>query len=163
MSHPSPRTTAPSAKEFAITRAFDAPRDIVWQAWTDPTRLPEWFGPGGFTVPRCEVDLRPDGELLIVMRAPDGTEIPMTGVFLEIVAPERLVLATRAFEDADGGAQLEALLTVTLEADGGRTTLSVHEAVTTASTPTARAATEGMAEGWNQTLDRLAMHLRTPA
>ena len=60
-----------------ITRTFDAPRKLVWQAWTDPKMMAQWFGPRGFTNPFCELDVRPGGSLRIVMRGPDGNDYPM--------------------------------------------------------------------------------------
>src|SRR5258705_11639360 len=84
--------TKPLTREVTITRLVGAPRELVFRAWTDPKHLAQWWGPRGFTNPVCEVDLRVGGALRIVMRAPNGTEYPMRGVFREIVAPERLGL-----------------------------------------------------------------------
>src|SRR5258708_29275739 len=81
-------------RELVITRIFDAPRELVFKVWTDPKHLAQWWGPQGFTNPVCEIDLRPGGALRIVMRAPDGAEHPMTGIYREIVAPERLGFPT---------------------------------------------------------------------
>ena len=77
----------PMQRELVLTRIFDAPRAIVFKAWTDPQQLARWWGPKGFTNPVCELDPRVGGTLRIVMRAPDGQEHPMTGVFREIVEP----------------------------------------------------------------------------
>src|SRR3954468_13690911 len=91
-------TAAPrpaSACELVISRIINAPRERVFKAWTQ--QLPQWWGPHGMTTPFCEIDLRPGGVLRTVMRAPDGTEYPTQGVFLEVVAPERIV-----FTDAFG-------------------------------------------------------------
>ena len=67
--------------DMTIVRVFDAPRRLVWQAWTEPQRLAQWFGPKGFTNPVCEVDARPGGALRVTMQAPDGTQYPMAAVF----------------------------------------------------------------------------------
>jgi uncharacterized protein YndB with AHSA1/START domain len=82
-------------RELVISRIIDAPRELVFNVWTK--RLPEWWGPHGMTTPKCEMDLRPGGVFRTVMRASDGTEYPTRGVFLEVVAPERIVF-TDAFD-----------------------------------------------------------------
>lgn len=154
-------TTATSAaaagaeRRLTITRVFDAPRDLVWKAWTDPKHVARWWGPHGFTNPVCELDLRPGGALRIDMRGPDGVVYPMRGVFREIVAPERLVFTTRALEDTEGNPQLEGLNTVTLVEESGKTTLTLH-AVITKATLAAQPALAGMAQGWTESLERLA-------
>src|SRR5580692_1027121 len=78
-------------KDLVITRIFDAPREVVFKARIDPKQVAQWFGPRGFTNPVCEIDPRPGGTILIHMRSPDGTTHPMTGVYQEVVPPERLV------------------------------------------------------------------------
>src|SRR5262245_43510210 len=88
--------------DFVISRVFDAPRDLVWKAFTEPERMKEWWGPKGFKVITSKMDLRPGGTYLYGMKGPDGS--PMWGkfVFREIVAPERLVVIT-SFSDEAGG------------------------------------------------------------
>ena len=78
-------------RAFTLTRWLDAPRDRVWRAWTDPRELAQWWGPHGFTNPVAEADVRPGGSLRIVMRSPEGEEFPMSGEFLEVDPPARLV------------------------------------------------------------------------
>jgi uncharacterized protein YndB with AHSA1/START domain len=158
-------TTAGDAKpsvghELVFTRVFDAPRSLVFAAWTDPKHMAAWWGPKGFTNPVCEMDGRPGGAIRIVMRAPADVpahargDHPMTGTFHEIVAPERLVF-TAAVDDADGNRLLEVLNTATFVEVGGRTTLTVHARIVKA---TAQAALmlAGMEMGWSQSLERLA-------
>jgi uncharacterized protein YndB with AHSA1/START domain len=145
-------------RELVITRVFDAPRQLVFKAWTDPKHLAQWWGPKGFTNPVCELDVRPGGAILIHMRGPDGVVYPMKGVFHEIVAPERLVFTTSAFEDAEGNPLLEDLNTVTFEEQGGKTKLTLR-AIVVKSAPEVEAALAGMEEGWSQSLDRLAASL----
>ncbi|HET9685736.1 MAG TPA: SRPBCC domain-containing protein, partial [Pseudolabrys sp.] len=89
-----------------ILRVLDAPRALVWKAWTDPKMMAQWFGPRGFTIPVCELDVRAGGSLRIVMRGPDGQDYPMKGEFREVVAPERL-LFTNIATDNDGNHLLE--------------------------------------------------------
>src|ERR1700730_7092158 len=81
-------------RELKITRVFDAPREMVFKAWTDPKLLAQWWGPKGFTNPVCELDVRPGGAIRVHMRGPDGTVYPMTGVYQEVVEPERIVFTS---------------------------------------------------------------------
>src|SRR5262249_6109866 len=108
-----------------LTRIFDAPRTLVWKAWTDPKMMAQWFGPRGFTNPVCELDVRVGGSLRIVMRGPDGNDYPMKGEFREITPPERLVFTNIAI-DKDGKHLLEGETTVILTERGGRTTLTLQ-------------------------------------
>jgi uncharacterized protein YndB with AHSA1/START domain len=154
---------SPAAKsanrELVITRIFDAPRELVFKVWIDPKHVAQWWGPYEFTNPVCELDVRPGGAILIHMQGPDGVVYPNKGVFREIVAPERLVFTSSAFEDADGNPQLEVLNTVTFaEHEGGKTKLTLHATVVKA-TPEVAGPLSGMEAGWNQSLDRLAQTL----
>jgi uncharacterized protein YndB with AHSA1/START domain len=144
---------------LVITRIFDAPRELVFKAWTEPERVAQWWGPHGFTSPVCELDVRPGGAIHIHMRGPDGGVYPMKGVFHEIVVPQRLVFTTRAFEDEQGSPQLEALHTVTFDDLGGKTKLTLQARVVKW-TPEVAEALAGMEEGWVQALERLAESLR---
>src|SRR3546814_15366725 len=87
----------PAALELSVTRLIDAPRELCFRVWTDPTLLTHWWGPHGMTTPECEMDLRPGGAFRTLMRMEDGSEFPTSGVFLEVVAPARIVF-TDAFE-----------------------------------------------------------------
>src|SRR5580658_1247711 len=87
-----------TGREFTFTREYDAPRELVFRAWTDPRHVAQWWGPGGFTNPVCEWDARPGNAIHVVMRAPDGTEHGMGGEFREVVAPERLVFTAGALD-----------------------------------------------------------------
>jgi len=141
-------------RELILTRVFNAPRALVYQAWTDPKHLAQWWGPTGFTNPVCELDLKIHGEIRIDMRAPDGTVYPMSGAFREIVEPERLVFTSAAL-DQTGKPMFENLNTVTFEEfDGNRTLLTVKASVLWA-TPEAEKYLTGMSMGWSMTVDRL--------
>src|SRR5262245_11115709 len=84
--------TTPSDREDVITRGLDPPRRLVWEAWTNPKHVQHWLlGPEGWTMPVCEIDLRPGGSWHYVWRKPDGAEMGMRGEYREIVPPERLV------------------------------------------------------------------------
>src|SRR5689334_3769802 len=91
-------STKSERKQLVITRIFDAPRDLVYKMWTDPKHVAQWWGPNEFTIPFCELDVRPGGSLIIHMAGPDGVVIPSKGVYREVVPLERLVFTTAAFE-----------------------------------------------------------------
>jgi uncharacterized protein YndB with AHSA1/START domain len=151
--------TTPSDRELVITRIFDAPRELVWKAWTDPVRLKHWWGPKGFTNPVCELDVRPGGAIRIHMRGPDGTIYPMTGVYQEIAELERLVFTSAAL-DENGNPLFEVLNTMTFSEHAGKTKLTMRASVTKV---TAKAAPylAGMEQGWSQSLDRLAQEVES--
>src|SRR5438045_9663289 len=90
--------TSGTERELAITRIFDAPRDLVFKAWTDPKHVQQWWGPRMFTNPVCELDARTGGDILIHMQGPDGTVYPMKGTFNEVIENERPVLTHTAGE-----------------------------------------------------------------
>jgi uncharacterized protein YndB with AHSA1/START domain len=136
-----------------ITRVFDAPRALVWQAWTDPKMLAQWFGPRGFTSSVPQWELRVGGKLRIVMHGPDGNDYPMKGVFTEVRAPERLVF-TNIPIDKDGNHLLEGETVVTLTERDGKTELVV-KAHMVGMVPIAKQMLAGMKAGWTQSIDKL--------
>jgi uncharacterized protein YndB with AHSA1/START domain len=144
-------------REVVITRIFDAPRALVFQAWTDPKHLKRWWGPKMFTNPVCEVDARVGGAWRIVMRSPDGVDYPCGGVYREIVEPERLVF-TNIATDNDGNPILDGLTTVTFEEQGGKTKLTLTTRAV-ALVEYAAAYLQGMEAGWTQSLESLAEEL----
>jgi uncharacterized protein YndB with AHSA1/START domain len=144
-------------RDLVIQRGIDAPRSLVFEAWTDPEQVAHWWGPHGFTNPVCELDARPGGAIRIDMRGPDGTLYPMTGVYREIVEPERLVFTSVAL-DEEGNPLFEVLNTVSFAEQDGKTTLTTRARVVE-STPEAPPYLEGMEAGWTQSLERLADHL----
>ena len=112
-----PDQTATAAKQFTITRVFDAPRELVWRAWTDPDEAPYWLHPRGIITPREQVDfdVRPGGRYRYTMVAADGTEYPTVGTYREVSPPERLVFTWGSPGDADDDMPL---ITVDLAAHG---------------------------------------------
>jgi uncharacterized protein YndB with AHSA1/START domain len=150
---------APMQREVTLVRVFDAPRDLVWTAWTEAKHLAEWWGPRGFTNPVCAWSARPGGKILVHMRGPDGTVYPMTGTFHEVAAPERLVFLAVA-EDHEGKRLLESLTTVTFEEQGAKTKLTVH-AKAVGLVPIAAQMLAGMQQGWSESLDKLADRMET--
>jgi uncharacterized protein YndB with AHSA1/START domain len=140
-------------REITITRTFDAPRKLVFKAWTDAKELAQWWGPKGFTNPVCEIDPRVGGALRIHMRSPDGSIYPMKGEIREIVPPERLVFTNIAI-DAAGKPVIDGLTTVTFADEGGKTKLTLHTRGT-ALVDYAAAYLQGMEMGWTQSIDKL--------
>lgn len=140
-----------------ITRVFDAPREVVFKAWTDPKQVAEWWGPRGFTAPVCELDARPGGAIRIHMRGPNGVIYPMTGTYQEISAPERLVFLSSAL-DEEGKPLFEVVNTITLTDQSGKTLLTL-EARVVKSTAKAAPYLAGMEMGWTQSIDRLGEFL----
>lgn len=145
-------------RELTITRAFDAPRALVFRAWTDAKHLAQWWGPKDFTNPVCEFEARVCGKLRIHMRSLDGSIYPMKGEILELVVPERLVFTNIAV-DADGNHLLEGLTTVTFMEEGGKTRLTVQSHAR-AVVDYATAYLHGMEAGWTQSIDKLEGHPR---
>ena len=147
--------TTPSEREFAMTRFFDAPRKRVFEAWTRPKHIPHWMlGPDGWTMPVCEVDLRPGGSWHFVWRRSDGTEMGMTGEYREIADPERVVSTERW-----GGDWPETLNTVTLREEDGKTEVTLTVLYPSREARDAAMRT-GMKDGAGATFERLEEYLR---
>lgn len=137
-------------REMVLTRVLDAPRDLVWKAWTDPAHVARWWGPRGFTLPVCEMDFRPGGAYRYVMRGPDGKDYPFHGVYREIAPPSRIVF-TAVLDDVPGE---EMLTTVTFAEEGGRTTVTVRQGA-----PAKEEYARGQRQGWTESLEKLAARL----
>jgi uncharacterized protein YndB with AHSA1/START domain len=146
--------TTPSDREIVITRVVDAPRALVFKAMTEPEHVPHWYGPRGWSLPVCQIDLRPGGAWRYVLRGPDGNEIGMRGVFQEISPPERLV-TTESFDDYPG----ESLNTLVLAERDDKTTITVTVLYESKEIRDAVLAS-GMQEGASETYDRLVEYLR---
>ena len=114
------KVTLPTDREVVMTRVFDAPRQMVFDAFSKPELLKRWFGPRGWSLVVCEVDLRVGGGFRFVMRGPDGKDMGMRGVYREIAAPERSV-HMESFDDYPGESQVTAVFTE----ENGKTTLNV--------------------------------------
>lgn len=148
--------TTPTDRELVATRIFDAPSDKIWDAHTKPEYVRNWMlGPEGWTLPVCEMDLRPGGAWHFVWRQADGNEMEMRGEFREVKRPERLVRT-----EEWGGDWSETLNTLVLTEQDGKTRL-----VTTVLYPSKdereKAIGTGMKEGWSQSYDRLEKYLRS--
>ncbi len=162
-----PRMAA-TDRDFVLSRTFDAPRERVFEAWTDSKQVAQWWGPKGFTNPVCEMDVRPGGRYRIVMRSPEGEEYPIVGEFLEIVKPSRLVMTMDArehppefFAQLDAARPAEAKgkpfrprTTVLFDDHFGKTTVTVIQRFESAGDVEANKKL-GAAEGWGGSFDKL--------
>jgi uncharacterized protein YndB with AHSA1/START domain len=113
-------------RELTVTRLIDAPRAMVFTAWTEPEQVARWWGPKGYVTTYREMDIRPGGAYRLCMRSPDGEDHWKRGVYQEIVPPERVVF-TFAWEDANGRPGHELLTTVTFEEVGAKTRLTLRQ------------------------------------
>jgi uncharacterized protein YndB with AHSA1/START domain len=161
MADASNQRAASAERTLVITREFDAPPDLVWKAWTEPERMMQWWGPRNFTAPVVKLDLRVGGKCLLCMRDAQGKDFWSTGVYQEIVPPQRLVM-TDSFADEQGNAvpasyygfpddfPLEMRIVVTFEDLGGKTRMTLrHEGMPAGDM-------ENMAgQGWNEQFDKL--------
>jgi uncharacterized protein YndB with AHSA1/START domain len=146
--------TPVAERRVKFTRVLAAPRRVIFAQWTDQRQMAQWWGPRGFTNPVCELDARPGGTIRIHMRAPDGTQHVMTGMFHEVRAPERLALTVSA-EEAGGRRLLEVDVRLMLDEHAGITALVLEVRAVGLSAAGARLI-EGMEPGWSQSLERLA-------
>jgi uncharacterized protein YndB with AHSA1/START domain len=146
-------TEAATAQEITITRVYDAPREVVWRAWTEPDELVQWWGPSGWSTPieTVTMDVRPGGEFRLTSTSDKGEEMPVVGVYREVVEPERLVLEEPAEEAWHEGSV--SVVTFT-DLGGGRTEMVLRATINT--TEEMRRNAE---RGMRDTLDRLAEHL----
>lgn len=153
-------------RELVITRIFDAPRELVWKAWTEPEHLKRWWGPKNYTSPASKIDLHIGGRYLNCMRSPEGKEFWSTGVFREIVPMERLVF-TDSFADEKGNVvpathygfgsdfPLELEVTVTFEEQEGKTKMTLRHTGLPAGEMS-----DMTKAGWNESFDKLAESLK---
>ncbi len=157
--------------DFTISRLLDAPRDVVYRAWTEPDRMKEWFGPKGMKTAACKLDLRPGGFYHYGLETPAGQVMWGKWIFREIVPNERLVFVS-SFSDKDMGYTrhpmspnwpLEMLSTITFEDKGGKTLLTIAWAAinaTEAERKLFESSFESMKGGWGGTLEQLEAYLR---
>ena len=160
-----------NADSFVISRTFDAPRDLVWRAWTEPDRMAKWFGPKGVTIMHSKNDLRPEGVYHYGMQTPDGKQIWGKWIYREILKPKRLVFVT-SFSDPKGGITrhpmapewpLEMLSTITFDENDGRTTVTVQWAPINASAAERKVFADSHASmngGWSGTFEQLESYLK---
>lgn len=149
-------TIAEDARVLMLTRTFEAPAALLWEAWTDPSRATQWMGPPDYPAIHSEGDLRPGGRWRTCLRKPDGSPMWQGGEYREIDPPRRLVF-TFAWDPETGGTGHETLVIVEFEErTPGRTTMHFRQAVF--ATIEQR---DGHREGWTATFDRLETYLAT--
>lgn len=144
------KVTTPSPREIVLTRVFDAPRDLVFEAMTRPELLKRWFGPHGWNLVECDIDFRVGGAWRYVLEGPDGASMGMGGEYREIVPGERTV-HTEAMDDYPG----DSVVTMVLTEHDGRTTMTGTVLYDSQATRDAVVAS-GMEHGAAETYDRLA-------
>lgn len=145
--------TRPSAQhELVITRTFDAPRALVFTAWSKAEHAVRWFGPRNFTVPQCKMDFRVGGAYRACICSPDGQEYWMRGIYREIVKPERIVFTFSWEEEGERGR--ENLVTVTFAEQDGKTRMTFRQAFFESISER-----DSHNEGWSECFDRLAQFL----
>jgi uncharacterized protein YndB with AHSA1/START domain len=142
-------------RELVLSRVFDAPRELVFKAWTDSRHVAEWWGPNGFTTSVHEMDVRPGGVWRFIMHGPDGVDYPNKMEFLEVVEPERLVAIHGSGEEGDAGYHV----TITFADESGKTRLTLRQLYATAEERDYVAREYHAVEMGNQTLDRFAKYL----
>lgn len=148
------QVTPASDRELVLTRLIDASPDKVYRAWTDPALLRQWFAPLPYTTPVAELDVRPGGATLIVMRSPDGTELPNPGVYLEVV-PNRKLVITDAYTEAWQPSQKPFMtVIVTFDAEGGGTRYTARVRHWTVADREMHEKM-GFHQGWGQCADQL--------
>ncbi len=150
-------------ERMTVTRVFDAPRELVWKAWTDPNYVMQWWGPTEFTVPTCKIDFRVGGKFHYCMRSPDGQEFWNAGEYHEILPYEKIV-SSMYFSDAAGNKVEAEELGIEHEAIDGAYDVTLFEDLGNGKTrltfignePMESAKNSGQLEGWNQILNKLA-------
>jgi uncharacterized protein YndB with AHSA1/START domain len=151
------RVERPSEREVIFTRSFDAPRELLWKAWSDPVHLHRWFGPTGFTATTQEFAFVPGGTWRFVMHSPDGWDNPNVILFRQIEPPSRLVYENGWQLE---GSPLEFSVEVRFEPEGAGTRLSIHFVFASAADLRTASEVYGVMEGGVQTLDRIAEWVR---
>lgn len=142
-------------RELVLTRVIDAPPEKLFRAWTDPELLKQWFAPLPYTTPVAELDVRPGGSCMIVMRGPDGTDMPNRGVYLEVVENERLVWTDSFTKAWDPSAKPFMTAILTFEDVGGKTKYTARVCHPTVADRESHEKM-GFHQGWGQCADQLA-------
>lgn len=156
---------APGERVILISRVVDAPRDLVFEAFTNPKHLTRFWGPKGFDCTDCKVDLRVGGSFSILMRGPDGNSYPAVGIYEEVTPPEQIVYSGTANEGHPCGGGIPPRSTVTMrftEEGAKKTKIVVHSLLQTSADKEAAIA-GGFSIGWNDSIDRLEAFLAKQA
>lgn len=159
-----------TSNSLTIVRVFNAPRERVWKAWTDPEEIKRWWGPKDFTAPYARIDFRVGGKYLLAMRSPDGKDFWSTGTYKEIIPMEQIVV-TDSFADENGNVvsatyygmdanmPLEMTLSMKFEDQDGKTKFTLHYAELGRMSSDDR---KNMEQGWNESFDKLEAALQMP-
>jgi uncharacterized protein YndB with AHSA1/START domain len=147
-------------RDLVLTRLIDAPREALYRAWTEADLLKQWFAPLSWTTPAAELDVRPGGASVIVMRGPDGTDFPNRGVYLEVVPNERLVFTDAYSEAWKPSAKPFMTVILTFEDEGGKTRYTARVRHWTAA-DREQHEQMGFHQGWGQCADQLEALART--
>jgi len=147
-------TNIETKKEVSVSRTFNAPIALVWEAWMEQKHVANWWGPKGFTNPVCEWNPHVGGNILIHMKAPDGVIYPMDGTFLEITKPEKIVFSGAALDKQDNRL-FEQLTAISFKEVNGNTEITVRMTFSKVR-PEAEMHLAGATMGWNQSFDKLA-------
>lgn len=148
--------TPSSDRELVLSRLIAAPRERVYRAWTDPELLKQWFAPLPYTTPVAKLDVRPGGSSLVVMRGPDGTEMPCPGVYLEVVQNEKLVFTDAFTTPWEVSPKPFMTVTLTFEEEGGKTRYTARVQHWTVADREAHEKM-GFHEGWGICAEQLAV------
>lgn len=156
------QSTAHEQERMMIARVFNAPRELVWKAWTDPRYVAQWWGPQGFTAPVCKMDFRVGGRSLFCMKSPDGQEF-WTGVEYHEIVPNEKIVSSMYFSNANGEKVEAAQLGIDHDAIDDAYDVTLFEDLGDGKTkltyignePMESAKNSGQLEGWNQILDKL--------
>jgi uncharacterized protein YndB with AHSA1/START domain len=144
-------------REMTVTRLLRAPIDIVWEIWTDPGHIQQWWGPHGFSAPLCRWDAKTGNDMYLEMKGPTGIIIPVKGEFVEVVKPTRLVFKTHKL-DNNGKPEVIIVHSITLSAEGRKTRFELHMKVDLL-TESGKIALSGVKVGLTQQLDKMETHL----
>ena len=157
------KNTANEIERMVVTRVFDAPRELVWKAWTEEKYVKQWWGPKGFTAPACQMDVRVGGKSLLCMKTPEGQEFWNAIEYHEIIPYEKIV-SSMYFADSKGNKVEPAEMGIEHEAIDGAYDVTLFEDLGNGKTrltqignePMESAKESGQLEGWNQILDKVA-------
>ena len=156
-------STANETERMVVTRIFDAPRELVWKAWTDPKYVTQWWGPKGFTAPVCKMDFRVGGKSLLCMRTPEGQQF-WNGIEYHEIVPHEKIVSSMYFSDEEGNKVEPEEYGIEHESIDGAHDVAIFEdlgngktKLTLIGNETMEEATKsGQVEGWNQILDKVA-------
>jgi len=151
------KNTDPKGREIIMTRTLNAPRDLVWEVWTNPEHIAKWWGPNGFTNTIQSMDVKPGGEWNFIMHGPNKMDFPNRIIYSEVEKPKRLVYT---HGDDAGTPEQQFHVTVTFDEQDGKTLLTMHSVFASAAVLKDLIEKAGAAEGGKQTLNKLEEYLK---